>query len=531
MTLTLALLPIGILAAVLAAADIRGAREAELRDVERQYETIARAVGNIFDEQFVMLRILLPRSAGTTQAEIACTTDLDRAMDNGTAFDSLMVLSASGHMLCATTGGPQLAAAEVSSLLFQQSPGAAFDEVLAWNGGPHVLLGARYGSPRGAGRIIIAAVPVNVLRDRIMALSGNNGPQFAVWLAGRKLAGLSTAPPPPGNALLIAQHGSNAGPVHVITASGTIRREQLALAVDIPARTLGASNIVAVALPAVMWAAALFISWLSIRRLVVRPLMAMSADLRSYGGGDLGVRLSAHAGTANEMRAFADSFDAMVEEANAARQRIAEALVEQKRLMREVHHRVKNNLQIVASLISIQAREATDEGITGAYASIQMRVNALALVHRWMFEDSVGQGVDLSALAHDLSAGLPHNLATSKGIQPVITTEIERLYVAQDAAVPLAFLITEIAATAARIASREPQQGTLALHLELSRVEAGGRLGISSDIFRSTDELATNSGSAAARTVHGMVRQLRGTLHYDADMGRYVITFPLPPLV
>ena len=62
------------------------------------------------------------------------------------------------------------------------------------------------------------------------------------------------------------------------------------------------------------------------------------------------------------------------------------ALHEQKRLTREVHHRVKNNLQIVSSLLSIQGRETANSEVSRAYATVQARVAALAIVHRWMYE-------------------------------------------------------------------------------------------------------------------------------------------------
>jgi two-component system, sensor histidine kinase PdtaS len=251
--------------------------------------------------------------------------------------------------------------------------------------------------------------------------------------------------------------------------------------------------------PSGFWliAAAMLATWAAVGVFVVRPLAIMAREVGDYGVGD----------------------------AEATRAAISDARAAQDRLAREVHHRVKNNLQVISSLISIRAREVDDRDVARAYAAIQMRVGALALVHRWLFDDNAGKGVDLGALTHDLCAALQQGVSITDSIDVAITSRIERLYVAQDAAVPIAFIITEVVAAAG---GRSNGAGHLQVTLVLGTENGTGRLSIASDAFAAADMFSPTATTASARIVQGMVRQLRGGMAFDDAALRYDVTFPLP---
>src|SRR3982751_2423660 len=83
------------------------------------------------------------------------------------------------------------------------------------------------------------------------------------------------------------------------------------------------------------------------------------------------------------------------------------ALEGQRRLVREVHHRVKNNLQVVASLLNIHGRSADTSEARAAYAGISRRVGALSIVHRNHFaEMEENRGIALRPLVSELAAEL-----------------------------------------------------------------------------------------------------------------------------
>ncbi|HEY0468614.1 MAG TPA: PAS domain S-box protein, partial [Polyangiaceae bacterium] len=86
---------------------------------------------------------------------------------------------------------------------------------------------------------------------------------------------------------------------------------------------------------------------------------------------------------------------------------LSTALQEREVLLQEVHHRVKNNLQVVASLINLHARGAKNDDIAAAYASIQRRVDALSVVHRNHFAElEENRGVALKPLISELATNL-----------------------------------------------------------------------------------------------------------------------------
>jgi len=277
--------------------------------------------------------------------------------------------------------------------------------------------------------------------------------------------------------------------------------------------------------PILMWLVALIIAWLLASRLMVRPLMRMRASVDRYTAGDHSVRLGGQRTLSLEIAALARAFDGMADAIARHDTEQQNALAEQQRLTREVHHRVKNNLQIVSSLLSLQARETTTPEVAHAYAIVQSRVAALAVVHRWMYEatgPADAPGVDLHALGIDLCAGLEQGLITSEHLPVHLHCDIAPLRVGQDTALPIAFLITEFVNCAARLTTPAP----LDVHISVEVEGDGAVLAVCAECFAETDVLAPTCGDPASRIIHGMARQLRSPLRHDVKAGCYTIVFP-----
>lgn len=286
---------------------------------------------------------------------------------------------------------------------------------------------------------------------------------------------------------------------------------------------VSASRWVGLALPLTMWLAALLIGWLVADRLLVKPLTRMRAAVERYTAGETTIRIGTTDYLSAEMTALAAAFDRLANDSATHDAAMRDALDEQKRLTREVHHRVKNNLQIVASLLSLQARETTSSEVGRAYSAIQARVGALALVHRWMYDGDAAYGVDLRALANDLSAALEQNIAAVEGAAPRIKVDVERVVVAQDTAVPVAFLITELIALAARLSAPEPAEAVI----EARSLSAGtATLSIKAAIF--CDDALLDKAKPSVRIITGMARQMRAPLTHDPGDCSYRIEFAVP---
>ncbi|MBV5325363.1 MAG: sensor histidine kinase, partial [Rhodospirillaceae bacterium] len=100
-----------------------------------------------------------------------------------------------------------------------------------------------------------------------------------------------------------------------------------------------------------------------------------------YKPGDIIEPLRGMETSAHELRQLSETFRHITETISTHEAELAAGLARQTRLTREVHHRVKNNLQVVASLINLHARGQVQSDVIRAYASIQRRVDALAVVH------------------------------------------------------------------------------------------------------------------------------------------------------
>jgi two-component sensor histidine kinase len=282
-------------------------------------------------------------------------------------------------------------------------------------------------------------------------------------------------------------------------------------------------------LPVLMWVAALLTAWFAVHRLIVQPLARLRRLIEAYGDSSdpartqLRMRDAGH--DSAEIAILATSFDRMADAIDDHSRDLRDALAEQQRLTREVHHRVKNNLQIVTSLLSLQARAADSPEVVQTYAVIQARIQALTQVHRWMYDDATSHGVDLQALVGDLCAGLETSLISPDHLQVTVTPRVDAIVIHPDVAVPVAFLVTELASLAAQYGDRGP------LAMLVNAHEAGGTtiISVAAPGFVGVDRIAAARMVPTARIVHGMARQLRGALVHDPDAGSYSVGFASSP--
>jgi two-component sensor histidine kinase len=298
----------------------------------------------------------------------------------------------------------------------------------------------------------------------------------------------------------------------------------LTLRTTVRSAPITSSLIVALLLPLVMWAAAAGIGWFVVDRLLIRPLRQLRASVAAYEPGeeiDPGV---VHSMPAQEIRELGDTFRAISRTVAAHEAGLAEGLVRQTKLTREVHHRVKNNLQVIASLINFHSRGAASPDAAAAYASIQRRVDALAVVHRNHFaEMEVSRGLNLRAALGELASSIRATApADSQALG--ITLDLQPLFVNQDVAVAVAFLVTETIELAMSV---DPAaQVRLALR-QADDAPDRGVLRVVSRALVESDRLHECIATRYGRVLEGLSRQLRSKLHHDPLSGAYEISFAI----
>ncbi len=514
--LTLALLPIGLIAALLSIHSFRSNRAEALVRVEARGEALAREIDDIVSDHGLVLRALAVQ--GTDQMAstgLICDGELTRFAEFDPLFASLYRVDGQGNILCASQQGPRLSDSDAARVLNITRESNARDNAIFFDQDRRNIIFAVQARPSvRLSDSVVAMMPVDAFRNELSDIVRPAGSRLTVQVA--KLDAVEEDLPAPGFV--------DGNRYQLMTPT---RLGGLSVRYDEELEPLGWQAIAAIASPPFMWIAALVISWLTLRRFVVHPLANMESGIRKRRAGEAGIRLRKYSGDTAELASFADAFDELSEKQTADRLEREQALAAQERLVREVHHRVKNNLQIIASLISIKARDTDDAGQQRAYGAIQMRVTALSHVHRWLYADDISRGVDLSALMTDLTSGLESSIESVEGVETNLTTKLESLYVGQDAAVPLSFLVTEImAATGSRLAPGSALSAALTLSVDSGDRNKGCLL-MESAAFAGHDPFASGQPGASARIVQGMVRQLRGTLSYDPERGRYTLNFPL----
>ncbi|HET7708685.1 MAG TPA: sensor histidine kinase [Sphingomicrobium sp.] len=275
-------------------------------------------------------------------------------------------------------------------------------------------------------------------------------------------------------------------------------------------------------LPLAMWVIAALLTWLMVTRLLIRPLKGLQRAVTAYQPGNQGLELPQNLGPSREIQELSESFARAVTRIEQSENEMAGALEGQRRLVREVHHRVKNNLQVVASLLNIHGRTAGSADARSAYAAIGRRVSALSVVHRNHFAElEENRGIALrpllSELSAELRAGAPEE---ARALQ--IDLEADTINTTQDVAVSVAFLVTEMVEFAMLNRPSDPIEISLQRTSELT-----ARLAIASPVLVPEPEEDSAEKTQFERIIAGLAKQLRSNL--ERKLGRYSVDLPAFP--
>ncbi len=195
-------------------------------------------------------------------------------------------------------------------------------------------------------------------------------------------------------------------------------------------------------------------------------------------------------------------------------QQIQASLEEKEVLLREVHHRVKNNLQIVSSLLSLQSRHLAEPALIAAFASTRDRVHAMASVHEHLYASGDFAKIDLAVqLGNLLRMIIRADAPAGVRIRPVL--RLEPLSVDLNTAVPLTLIANELITNSLKYAFAGRSEGTLTLslrtdggHHEMSIADNGP--GLPAGLSPATTK------TLGLRLVRDLARQIHAELEIDS---------------
>lgn len=143
---------------------------------------------------------------------------------------------------------------------------------------------------------------------------------------------------------------------------------------------------------------------------------------------------------------------------------ISKSLAEKETLLKEIHHRVKNNLQVVSSLLSMQSRFIKDENALGAVNEGQHRVASMALIHQKLYQENNLSGVN----AKDYISDLTDTLVEAYGVdgRVDVTYDVDQLNIDVDTIIPMGLILNELISNSFKHAFPEDREGELSISLK-----------------------------------------------------------------
>jgi len=218
---------------------------------------------------------------------------------------------------------------------------------------------------------------------------------------------------------------------------------------------------------------------------------------------------------------------------------------------KEIHHRIKNNLQVISSLLELQAEKFDDPEVLEAFRESQNRVATMAIIHEELYRSRNNETLDFSAYLQKLTADLFNSYIVRKG-DVGMQLNIEEIFLGMDTAVPLGIIINELVSNSLKHAFPSGRKGEVCI--SLCRTEENNENKSISNIINNMDSKSPvdkniqhilvvsdnglgfpenvdfrNTNSLGLQLVNILVEQLEGTIELENDSGtKFKIWFKEP---
>jgi two-component sensor histidine kinase len=262
---------------------------------------------------------------------------------------------------------------------------------------------------------------------------------------------------------------------------------------------------------------------------VVQPLRRLTEAVERWRAG-APFTPGVLAGEPSEVAELASSFSQATAALAERGAQLRIALIEQDNLVQEIHHRVKNNLQVVSSLLNLQASRIRLPEARSEFQSARHRVHALATLHRHLYAQGELQSIDMPSFLEELCGQLFQALGEMRGERINLEIEAPELRMSSDQAVPLALLVTEAVSNAVKYAFPGGVHGNISIRLAADSERAHLVIeddGIGIPASRAEAEAGIRDG-IGIHLIRGFARQLGASLTVQEGNGtRYTVDLPL----
>lgn len=214
------------------------------------------------------------------------------------------------------------------------------------------------------------------------------------------------------------------------------------------------------------------------------------------------------------------------QERKRAEEQIKASLQEKEVLLKEIHHRVKNNLQIISSLLNLQADYLKDNQALEVFKDSQNRIESMALIHEKLYQSQDLARINFADYIQDLVTNLFYSYNVSSSTI-TLKMNVEEVFLVIDAAIPCGLIINELISNSLKYAFPQTEPGEICI--EFCSLEANlftltisdNGVGFAQNFdFQTTESLGL-------RLVKGLTHQLQGNIDFISQNGvKYKIIFP-----
>jgi two-component sensor histidine kinase len=276
--------------------------------------------------------------------------------------------------------------------------------------------------------------------------------------------------------------------------------------------------------------AVLLVIWFGADRWCVRPLRYIQDFADKVARGEH-ITLSPRQPWSPEMASVGAGVTAMAEAISSREAALRANLEQRDHMLREIHHRVKNNLQMISSLLNLQAGEIRSPRIRRFFGDAQNRVLTLSILHRHLYERSSWSLVDFQQFISDLVRQI--SVGRARGDQPAPRFHIRApiMAVGPDTAIPIGLIVTEAVSIA--LTHDFSRAATPEIRIETSERGEEVQLVIEDNGVARDDGavIPDGKGGFALTLIRGLAMQLGGevTIERNPEGGnRVIVVFPTP---
>jgi two-component sensor histidine kinase len=257
---------------------------------------------------------------------------------------------------------------------------------------------------------------------------------------------------------------------------------------------------------------------------ITKPILKLAGAAAAFGRGEMNQDVIKTSD--DEIGELVKVFNAMVNNRMKAEDEILRSLKEKEVMLQEIHHRVKNNLQVILSLLSLQAEGIADRPVRAMFEESRNRIKSMALIHEKLYESRDMAHIDFKAYLQSLVSGIAN---TYKRQDVICSVEMGPVELSVNIGIPCGLIVNELVSNSLKHAFPEGKKGMIRVGINKNSdsyvltVEDNG-VGFPEEAdFRKTSSLGL-------LLVNVLTRQVLGTIELSRGNGtKFSITFPGTP--